>query len=246
MNKQKLILFAVALGLIAGGGALLNHLHKNQKLGAPGVRTEPIAGSENLHVVLPALVLDYTSEEIPIQSIVTNVLPRDTSFGQRLYTAADGFQIALNVVLMKSDRSSLHKPQICLEGNGWRIDQSLKTDERVPMQKPYPYDLPVAKLTASSANPNGQGPTPHGLYVYYYVADNALSAGTYGVERMWLMARDMLRTGTLQRWAYVSYFAVCPPGQEEAAFERMKKFIAVAAPEFQLTPRTEGTETAKR
>jgi len=85
-----------------------------------------------------------------------------------------------------------------------------------------------------------------GIYVYYYVADNAISAGTYGIERMWLMARDMLRTGVLQRWAYVSYFSVCAPGQEEATFERMKKFIAAAAPEFQLTPRADTTQTAQR
>ena len=239
MNREKLILFGMTFGLIAAGGGLLNHLHQHQKLGEPGVRTEPVSDSKNLHVVLPALVLVYTSEEQPVQSIVTNVLPRDTSFGQRLYTASDGFQVALNVVLMGSDRTSLHKPQICLEGNGWHIDQSLKTDERIHVERPYPYELPVAKLTTSQDRARG-------IYVYYYVADNAISAGTYGVERMWLMARDMLRTGVLQRWAYVSYFAVCAPGQEEATFERMKKFIAAAAPEFQLTPRGDGTQTAKR
>jgi len=247
MNKEKLILFGMTLGLIVAGGGLLDHLHRHQKLGEPGVRTEPLAGSKNLHVVLPALVLDYTSEEQPVQSIVTNVLPRDTSFGQRLYTASDGFWVAVNVVLMGADRTSLHKPQICLEGQGWHIDQSLKADERIHMERPYPYDLPVAKLTSSQdLNIKGQTVPGRGIYVYYYVADNAISAGTYGIERMWLMARDMLRTGVLQRWAYVSYFAVCAPGQEEATFERMKKFIAAAAPEFQLTPRANGTETAQR
>jgi len=41
----------------------------------------------------------------------------------------------------------------------------------------------------------------------------------------------------LQRWAYISCFAVCLPGQEEATFERLKKFIAASVPEFQLTPK---------
>jgi len=54
---------------------------------------------------------------------------------------------------------------------------------------------------------------------------------------MWWMARDVIRTGVLQRWAYVSYFAVCPPGAEEATFQRMKKLIVASVPEFQLTPR---------
>jgi hypothetical protein len=41
----------------------------------------------------------------------------------------------------------------------------------------------------------------------------------------------------LQRWAYVSYFAVYEPGQEDAAFERVKKLIMASVPEFQLAPK---------
>ena len=251
MNKQKLFLFGLTLALIGGGAALLSYLHVNQKLGAPGVRTEPLEGarkgSPNVHVLLPALVLDYTSEEIPVTANVTNVLPHDTSYGQRVYTASDNFQIFANVVLMGSDRTSLHKPQFCVEGQGWHIDQGKQTDARVAVDRPFPYELPVAKLTSSRVlDVKGESLSARGIFVYYYIADNALSAGTQGVERMWLMARDMLRTGVLQRWAYVSYFAICAPGQEDATFERMKKFIAAAAPDFQLTPRAEGTETAKR
>jgi len=41
----------------------------------------------------------------------------------------------------------------------------------------------------------------------------------------------------LQRWAYVTYFAVCAPGQEDAAYERLKKLIQTSVPEFQLTPK---------
>jgi len=52
---------------------------------------------------------------------------------------------------------------------------------------------------------------------------------------MWWMARDMLKTGVLQRWAYVIVFAQCAPGAEDATFETMKNFIAAAVPEFHLT-----------
>jgi hypothetical protein len=48
------------------------------------------------------------------------------------------------------------------------------------------------------------------------------------------MARDMLLTGVLQRWAYVACITLCAPGQEEATFSRMKEFIAAAVPQFQL------------
>jgi hypothetical protein len=51
------------------------------------------------------------------------------------------------------------------------------------------------------------------------------------------MARDVLLTGILDRWAYISFFSYGAPGQEDALFERMKKLIAISAPEFQLVPR---------
>jgi len=54
-------------------------------------------------------------------------------------------------------------------------------------------------------------------------------------ERNVEMARDLVRTGTLQRWAYVSCFSMCYPGQEQATYGRVKELITAAVPAFQLT-----------
>jgi hypothetical protein len=94
----------------------------------------------------------------------------------------------------------------------------------------------VELLANSSQVVNGQEQPVKGIYVYWYVANDALSASATGFQRMWWMASKLLRTGVLQRWAYVSCFARCSPGQEDAAFERMKQFIAAAVPDFQLYP----------
>jgi hypothetical protein len=72
------------------------------------------------------------------------------------------------------------------------------------------------------------------VFVYWFVAENQLTANHR--QMLWWMGRDLLRTGVLQRWGYVTYFAVCAPGQEEATFLRMSQLISAAVPEFQLTP----------
>ncbi len=245
MNKQKWVVFTTALCLMAAGVGLLSHLRSHQKLGRPGVKTVPIADGSSVRVVLPPHVLNYDSQEIEQDAIVTNTLPKDTCFGQRLYKAPDGFETAVNVVLMGTDRTSLHKPQFCLEGQGWSIDQAASLTTKVPIQRPVLYDLPVVKLIARKQTEiDGQRTLACGVYVYWYVADGALSASTSGFQRMWLMTWNLLRTGVLQRWAYVSYFATCAPGQEDATFERMKTFIAASAPEFQLTPAPRETPVA--
>jgi hypothetical protein len=246
MNKQKWIILIVALGLMGGAAGLLTRLQANQKLGRPAVKTSAIPGSQRLQVDLPERVLDYTSEAVEVDKATLGWLPQDTSFGQRVYRAPDGFATTINVVLMGSDRTSLHKTEFCLEGQGWRIDRGASSETTVRMDRPYPYDLPVTKFIATKeVTVDGQTLTARGVYVLWFVADDDEYTARHW-QRMWWMARDLLRTGVLQRWASIGYFAHCAPGQENATFERMKKLIVASAPEFQLVPRSAGTDRAQR
>jgi Protein of unknown function (DUF3485) len=238
MNKQKWAIWVITLVMIFGTMGVLGPLKAHQKLGLPGVKTTALPGSSNLQVLLPENVPGFTSEYMEPDKIVLDYLPKDTSFGQRRYTATNGFWSQANVVLMGTDRTSIHKPQICLTGQGWKIDPSASKEEIIHVEQPCSYDLAVTKLIATKqlAN-NGQVITGRGVYVYWFVADDVFMVDPTGLRRMWLMARKLLQTGVLQRWAYVSYFTVCLPGQEEATFEQMKKLIAASVPEFQLAPR---------
>jgi hypothetical protein len=236
MKRQKWVILSIALALMAGAGGLLAKLHASQKLGQPGVKTHMLAGTQRLEVELPERVLDYDSKPLEVDKVTLDYLPLDTSFGQRRYHAPDGFEALLNVVLMGADRTSIHKPQFCLGGTGWCINDAASAEAKVRIEKPCAYDLPVMKLICSRA-PTASGIPANArlIYVYWFAADNALTA-RHG-QRMWWMAKELLQTGVLQRWAYVTCSSACLPGQEEATFERMKKFIAAAVPEFQQPPR---------
>ena len=50
-----------------------------------------------------------------------------------------------------------------------------------------------------------------------------------------MMTKGLLSEGVLQRWAYVTYFAICNPGDEDATFDKMARFIAESVPKFQTT-----------
>jgi hypothetical protein len=237
MNRKQLILLLAGLALIGGTAGLLARVRSSQKLAAPGVTTTPTSDPKRLKVELPEQVLDYTSEWLDVEHYTLSTLPADTSFGHRRYEAPDGFVIDLNVVMMGADRTSLHKPQYCLEGQGWNIDSSGTLETSLRIERPISYDLPVARLIANKVlSLDGQDQPMRGVYTYWFVAEDAFSASVSGFDRMWMMGSKLLRTGVLQRWAYVSCFSVCRAGQEEAVFERMKKFICAAAPEFQRVP----------
>jgi hypothetical protein len=233
---QVLIGFVLLVGLTA---ALLLRVRAHYLLGQPGVKVVNVptySEDNNLvsrqSVFLPETVGEYTSTNMPIAKIELDMLPPDTLFGRRVYSSPDS-AIMTSVVLMGTDRTSIHKPQYCLTGQGERITGSEIIT--IPIAKPLPYELKVMKLRTTKQFPvaGGKFATTSGIYLYWFVADGQLTP-RHG-ERMWLMGRDLITKGLLQRWAYVAYFSRCLPGQETILFERMKRFVAASVPEFQTT-----------
>jgi Protein of unknown function (DUF3485) len=234
MKYQKWLILIVALVLMAGTALALIRLKTHQKLGIPGVIATPISGQVMMKIDLPERVLDFSSTNVPEPEVVLGFLPKDTSFVERRYQAPDGFWATATIILMGVDRTSIHRPDYCLPGQGWTINS--KTAVNIPIGGEHPYELTVMKwvIHNSFQTPEGQKQDVSGLYVFWFVADREQTVDN--VQRMWWLARDLLRSGVLQRWAYVSYFTACAPGQEEATFEQVKKLIAASVPEYQLPP----------
>lgn len=234
MKNQKWLLLFLALALMAGAAGALVRLKSFQKLGKPGIKATPVPGSLLMKLDFPERVLDFASTNIPESEIELGYFPKDTSYARRLYQSPDGFSANATVILMGADRTSIHKPDYCLPGQGWNI-RSKKT-VNLPIAGTPPYEMPVSEWVVSNSfqTPDGGKKTMSGVYVFWFVADGEETPSHYQFMR-WL-ALDLLRKAVWQRWAYVSYFSICEPGQEDAAFERMKRLIAASVPEFQLPP----------
>ena len=237
----QMAVLVVTLGLIGATAGGLAYARANQRLGEPGL--EIVAGelrdetgelaATNI-IWLPEEVLRYQSQAMPVTREELDWLPADTTYGFRRYVGPDKFWLDLRVVLMGTDRTSIHKPEYCLPGQGFQITQSDRLT--VPMTEPHAYELPVTRIYARRVLrlPDGQSQEVRAVFVYWFVADNQLSADH--LERMVWMARDLVLRGTLQRWAYVSAFAICLPGQEEEAYGRIREFLVDAVPKFQRVP----------
>lgn len=247
MNRSKIFLAASVLVAIGATAAVLLHMKAHQRLGAPGVKTRPLANGKNLEVLLPAVLPGYSSEILTNSEDVLTKLPPDTSYRVRAYKGDDGFWSEVSVVLMGSDRSSIHKPQICMTAQGWTLDNNNSRVEQIPMTRPLAYVLPVNKLlfTKVVSDAAGNPQTVRGIYVYWFVDANDFTPSVWR-RMLWLVPRDLLLNGVLERWAYISYFCACAPGQETATFERMKKFIIESVPEYQLVPAEKMPPTAAR
>ncbi len=233
-SRGKWLLFFAALALMTGAAGALTYLKSHQRLGAPGLKAESIPGSVMMRLELPARVLDFNSTNMPTPEVVLGYLPKDTSYAQRHYFATNGDWAMANVILMGADRTSIHRPDYCLPGQGWQIRE--KAEVKLAIGGVRPYELPVYKwfLSQTRTAPDGSQQPISGVYVFWFVTENQTTVSFPEVMRSMLF--HLVRHGVLQRWAYVSWFTACPPGQEDATFARMKQLIAGSVPEFQPPP----------
>ena len=185
----------------------------------------------NQCVLLPDEVMGIKGTPAPVTQMEVEGLPKDTTFGRRKYLGKNGFNVVTSVVLMGTDRTSIHDPHFCLEAASWHIEKTEYV--RLPMDRPHPYEVPALKLTASAMafDESKQPIELRGIYVYWFVTDDKITSGQG--TRMWSLAKTMLEKRELERWAYISYFATCAPGQEKATFEQLERFIRASTPEFQ-------------
>jgi len=237
--NSKFVHYILALALIAGTAGLLNYTKAHQKLGAPGVKVVAVPMlNTNGAVASPQSV--PMSENVPGYSSVPNgvtkaeydVLPKDTTWGRRVYTPSNGTPIYATVVLMGNDRTSIHQPELCLTAQGWKITKSEVIS--VPMSRPRAYSLPVMKLTTSlrAIDERGMPMAVSGVYLYWFVSEDKLTA--MHSARVWSILKVLLSRGVLERWAYISYMVPCAPGTEDAATESAIRLIQATVPEFQL------------
>ncbi len=238
MNRRLLVLCISAVALMAAGHLALIYLRTNQRWGKPAVRlvgvpliTESNRLAKATSVYMPERIPGYTSKFASITEHELEVLPQDTSFGRRSYATPDGaLTVQTSVVLMGTDRTSIHQPEFCLNSQGWVIQR--KRVEQIHISRPQDYDLAVRRFDArlSLTTPDGKPFSRGAVYVFWFVADGQRTASHW--TRNWWLIRDLLLHNVLQRWAYVSYFADCAPGEEDATFEKMTRLITASVPDI--------------
>ncbi|HEY3863694.1 MAG TPA: exosortase-associated EpsI family protein [Verrucomicrobiae bacterium] len=244
MSKSKWLVLAAAFGMMAATGDFLVKVHRHMRLGDPGVKVGAGQLFDEGHqlvaqqcVLLPDTVAGLKGSNMPVTTAEVAQLPKDTTFGRKLY-ADEKFNVANSVVLMGTDRTSIHQPQYCLDAQGWHIDKT----EQVSflMENPHPYLVPALKLTATrkARTKTGGVIEVRGIYVYWFVCSDKVTSDQG--SRMWSLAKSMVEKGVLERWAYISYLSVCYPGQEQSTCRRLESFIRQSVPEFQIVAEEAG------
>lgn len=222
----------MALAAMALAAGFLQYRGPRQTLGKPGVRLvhDALEGGEQAilrtnGVVMPIRLTGFESVAVDVTPEELRFLPADTTFGRRIYhDEVDKFMAMISVVVMGTDRSSLHRPEQCLGAQG----VSITSRQTVTISTP---DGPLEVLRCNGLAPVSPGSgagASRAVFAYLFLAaDRQTSSHT---QRHLLTMQDLLLRGVMPRWSGIQCFTRCKEGEEDATFEKMKRLLAVAVP----------------
>lgn len=220
----------IIVAILAAGLILTTLTADVTKMSEPGIRLA------NDHPYLPETAGAWKGgAQTGLTKEERDVLPPDTDGARRAYTDATGRTIYCSVVLAGRDVTSIHRPELCLTGQGWKL-QSAHTESIALSTGP----LPVSRLNADSTLQlsNGKTTAAYSVFVYWFVGKDRTTPHHW--QRIWWTTLDRVLHNRNHRWAYFLISTVVPAdvaahnpaaGQDEA-MKAVSQFVSDIYPQL--------------
>jgi len=183
---------------ILGGGVLFTAMTSDvAKTSEPGVKLYP-DGSPFLVDQAGAWT---GGEKTGLTEDEARLLPKDTEGSRRLFKNKDGDELFCSIVLAGRDVTSIHRPELCLPGQGWKIQNEYT--QAIPVAAAPRGSLSVMRMNATRSYPlsNGQTTQTSSIFVYWFVGKDRVTP--YHWQRIFWTAKDRVLHNTNHRWAYI-------------------------------------------
>lgn len=136
----------------------------------------------------------------PMTIAEKDLLPADTVLVRNQYTNAAGRRLFVTIVLSGKERVSIHRPQICLVGQGNEITRSVVVS--VPLEGRKPMDVMALEMLHRVRGLEGAQVEMSSYYAYWFVGKGRETPSH--IQRMIWMATDRIFHSVAHRWAYIS------------------------------------------
>lgn len=135
---------------------------------------------------------------LPMSAGEKLVLPEDTLMLKKQYFAEENpeHSVFTSVVLSGKDRTSIHKPEICMVAQGNTIENSEVIE--VPMENGPPVKVMVMNMNKRFSN----GYIRSSYYAYFFIGRDRTTP--YHLERLIWMSLDRIFRNVAHKWAYIA------------------------------------------
>lgn len=155
------------------------------------------------------------------------VLPKDTQIHKKQYLNPDsGISLNAGIVLSGNDRTSIHRPELCLSGQGSVITNQYFVE--VPIQGRKPLDVKVLELERTAQMASGKTVNFSTFYAYWFVGRDRETA--VHTSRMFYMAADRIFRNVAHRWSYISVSGVIDQFEDLNYEDSVVEFISQMYP----------------
>jgi exosortase/archaeosortase family protein len=233
-------LSCVAIVVIAATGEMY-FLHRLASLPPRGAAGIVLSADGRNPVDLPTFLgAQWIGAETPVTAVEREILPKDTGFSRKIYLRHQDptHAVLLSIVLSGRDRTSIHRPELCLLGQGWTLIERGPHRFAAGAERGFPATLlRVRKEIPASAAPGRSAPADPAhpqvfqqLVAYWFVSADTIVATHW--ERIARDAWNRVAPARADRWASVLMQTDAADG-EAAALARMQAVLDGTRPEFQ-------------
>ena len=188
-------------------------------------------------MTLPDSVGKYLGFDSDITESERLILPQDTEFAKKQYDGFGSAEITTEIVLSGAQRQSIHRPQVCLTGQGWAIQK----EETIPITLADGRVQKVRKLTLARTQ---DGVQIVGYFIYWFVGKDKTTDDH--IERIFLTSWDRIVHRVNHRWAYVIVSSILPPQKKVNDQERQNVLADLVSFARELIPQIQKPEVNVR
>jgi len=166
MSIRNRLMWVVGFLVIGLGGQTLlaRHLEKLDE-GRPSGPTKPLAE-------LPNQIGDWTGSESPANPEILAIMKLD-DYLQRVYRHPSGEEVVLWISHSSNSRDAYHYPTVCMQGNGWEEEESLRATLPVQLPAKGPGDAGSLSQVRFRFVKEGQ-PRQFVYYWYYLIGESSI------------------------------------------------------------------------
>lgn len=178
------------------------------------------------------LAFDWVGQDVAVSRVEREVLPDDTGFSRKNYVNLldPRKRVFLSIVLSGMDRSSIHRPEVCLVAQGWTIKSKYVHQFEVAEGADSKLAATVLRIERNAELDTGGRRILPGIYAYWFVSGDSVVPTNIG--RLLRDFVDRLLRLKNHRWAYVVAQTLTLDGEEQG-LKRLEDVIRFSGPHFQ-------------